>query len=172
DLADLAGMAAAGAVAFTDDGTPVMNSLLMRRAFEWCRDHGKVLLTHSEDLELARGAVMHEGEVSRQLGLAGVPAAAEGITVYRDIALAELTGGRLHILHVSTAGSVELIRQARRRGVRVSGEACPHHFTLTDECLRGLDSNFKMAPPLRTAADVRAILGGLADGTLAPLSPA
>jgi dihydroorotase len=170
ELADFAGMAAAGAVAFTDDGTPVMNSALMRRAFEWCRDHDKTILTHSEDLELARSAVMHEGEVSRQLGLAGVPAAAEEIIVYRDIALAELTGGRLHVLHVSTAGSVELIRQARRRGVRVSGEACPHHFTLTDECLRGHDSNFKMAPPLRTAADVRAILDGLVDGTLEVIS--
>src|SRR4029077_13379396 len=113
-----------------------------------------------------RGAVMHEGEVSRQLGLAGVPAAAEEITVYRDIALAELTGGRLHVLHVSTAGSVDLIRRARRRGVRVSGEACPHHFTLTDKCLRSFDSNYKMAPPLRTEADVEAILAGLKDGTL------
>ena len=109
---------------------------------------------------------MNEGFESMRLGLRGMPAAAEEVMIYRDIALAELTGGRLHILHVSTAGGVDLIRRGKRRGVRVSGEACPHHFTLTDECLRTFDSNYKMAPPLRTDADVQAILEGLKDGTL------
>ena len=127
---------------------------------------GKAVLVHAEILELTNGGVMHEGGGSRALGLRGMPAAAEEVMVYRDIALAELTGGRVHILHVSTAGSVDLIRRGRRRGVRVSGEACPHHFTLTDECLRGRDSNYKMAPPLRTQADVAAIIEGLKDGTL------
>ena len=109
---------------------------------------------------------MAEGEVSRALGVRGMPAAAEDVMVYRDIALAELTGGRVHILHVSTAESVDLLRRGRRRGVRVSGEACPHHFTLTDECLRGRDTSYKMAPPLRTRGDVAAIIDGLKDGTL------
>jgi dihydroorotase len=109
---------------------------------------------------------MHEGFESMRLGMRGVPAAAEEIVVYRDIALAELTGGRLHILHVSTAASVDLIRRARQRGVHITGEACPHHFTLTDKELRRFDSNYKMAPPLRTEADVQAILDGIKDGTL------
>ena len=126
----------------------------------------KAVLSHAEDLELTHGGVMHEGFESMRLGLRGMPAAAEDIMIYRDIALAELTGGRLHILHVSTAGSVELIRRAKERGVRVTGEACPHHFTLTDECLRTFDSNYKMAPPLRTEADVEALIAGLKDGTL------
>jgi dihydroorotase len=104
--------------------------------------------------------------VSRALGVRGMPGAAEDVMVYRDIALAELTGGLVHILHVSTAESVDLLRRGRRRGARVSGEACPHHFTLTDECLRGRDTNYKMAPPLRTRADVAAIIEGLKDGTL------
>src|SRR5438552_4951947 len=124
------------------------------------------VLSHCEDVELARGGIMHEGFESMRLGLRGMPAAAEEVMVHRDIALAELTGGRLHILHVSTAGSVDLIRRARKRGVPVTGEACPHHFTLTDKCLRTFDSNCKMAPPLRTEADVQAIIEGLKDGTL------
>jgi dihydroorotase len=124
------------------------------------------VLSHSEDLDLTRGGVMHEGFESMRLGLRGMPAAAEEVMVYREIALAELTGARVHILHVSTAGSVELIRRGKQRGVRVTGEACPHHFTLTDKCLRTFDSNYKMAPPLRTEDDVQAILTGLRDGTL------
>jgi dihydroorotase len=109
---------------------------------------------------------MHEGLVSLVLGLTGMPAAAEEVLIGRDIALSEVTGGRLHAMHVSTAGGVALIREAKRRGLRVTAEACPHHFTLTDECLRGFDSNFKMSPPLRTAADVEAIIAGLVDGTI------
>src|SRR5262249_6052613 len=126
----------------------------------------KPVLSHCEDLDLTRGGVMNEGFESMRLGLRGTPAAAEEIMVYRDIALAELTDGRLHILHVSAAGSVDLIRRARQRGVRVSGEVCPHHFTLTDKELRRFDSTCKIAPPLRTERDVQAILAGLRDGTL------
>jgi dihydroorotase len=121
-------------------------------------------------LELTVGAVMSEGAVSVRLGLRGMPAVAEEIMIYRDIALAELTGGRVHILHVSSAGGVELIRQGIRKGIRVSGEACPHHFTLTDERLATFDSNYKMSPPLRTQADVDAILTGLQDDTLSVLA--
>jgi dihydroorotase len=138
----------------------------MRRALEYTKMFDRAILSHSEDLELTRGGVMHEGFVSTQLGLRGMPAAAEEIMVFREIALAEITGGRMHILHVSTAGSVDLIRQAKKRGVRITGEACPHHITLTDERLRSFDSNFKMAPPLRSQRDVEAILDGLVDGTL------
>jgi dihydroorotase len=138
----------------------------MRRAMEYCRMFDKAVLSHSEDLDLTRGGVMNEGFESMRLGLRGMPAAAEEVMVFREIALAELTGARVHILHVSTAGSVELIRRGKQRGVRVTGEACPHHFTLTDKCLRTFDSNYKMAPPLRTDADVQALLEGLRDGTL------
>ncbi|HEV3203060.1 MAG TPA: dihydroorotase [Gemmataceae bacterium] len=166
ELAEIGGLVEGGAVAFTDDGSPVVSAEIMRRALEYCRMFDKAVLSHSEDLELTRAGVMHEGFESMRLGLQGMPAAAEEIMVYREIVLAEMTGGRLHILHVSTAGSVDLIRRARRRGARVSGEACPHHFTLTDKCLRTFDSNFKMAPPLRTPDDVQAIIEGLKDGTL------
>ncbi|MFL5338595.1 MAG: dihydroorotase [Gemmataceae bacterium] len=166
ELAEIGGLVEGGAVAFTDDGAPVVSSELMRRALEYTKMFDKAILSHSEDLELTRGGVMNEGFESMKLGLRGMPAAAEEIMVYREIALAEMTGGRMHILHVSTAGSVELIRQAKKRGARVSGEACPHHFTLTDECLRTFDSNYKMAPPLRSQRDVEAILEGLIDGTL------
>jgi dihydroorotase len=163
---DFKAMAEAGAVAFTDDGSPVFRSAVMRRALEECSRLGKAVLEHAEDLELSQGGVMAEGATSRALGVGGIPGAAEDVVVYRDIALAGLTGGRVHVLHVSTAESVDLIRRGKARGVAVSGEACPHHFTLTDECLRGRDPNYKMAPPLRTAADVRAVIEGLKDGTL------
>jgi dihydroorotase len=166
ELAEIGGLVDGGAVAFTDDGSPVVNSEIMRRAMEYCRMFDKAVLSHSEDLELTKGAVMNEGFESTRLGLRGYPAVAEEIMVFREIALAELTKARLHILHVSTAGSVELIRRGKARGVRVTGEACPHHFTLTDECLHTFDSNYKMSPPLRTKADVQAILAGLRDGTL------
>ncbi len=166
ELAEIGGLVEGGAVAFTDDGSPVASAEIMRRALEYCRMFDRAVLSHSEDSDLTRGGVMHEGFESMRLGLRGMPAAAEEIMVFRDIALAELTGARLHILHVSTRGSVELIRRARARGVRVSGEACPHHFTLTDRELRRYDSNYKMTPPLRTEDDVRALLDGLKDGTL------
>lgn len=166
ELAEIGGLVEGGAVAFTDDGSPVVSAEIMRRALEYCRMFDKAVLSHAEDLELTKGGVMHEGFESMRLGLRGMPAAAEDVMVHRDIILAELTGGRLHILHVSTAGSVELIRQARRRNVHVSGEATPHHFTLTDKCLRTFDSNYKMAPPLRSEQDVQAVIAGLKDGTL------
>src|SRR3989440_2147623 len=166
ELAEMGGLVEGGAVAFTDDGTPVVSAEIMRRALEYCRMFDKAVMNHCEDPELTRGGVMNEGFESMRLGLRGMPAAAEEVMVHRDIALAELTGGRLHILHVSTAGSVDLIRRAKQRGVRVTGEACPHHFTLTDDRLRSFDSNYKMAPPLRTQEDVQALIEGLKDGTL------
>ena len=166
ELAEIGGLVQGGAVAFTDEGSPVVSAEIMRRAMEYCTMFDKAVLSHAEDPELTRGGVMNEGFESMRLGLRGLPAAAEEVMVYREIALAELTGARVHILHVSTAGSVELIRRGKQRGVRISGEACPHHFTLTDQCLRTFDSNYKMAPPLRTEADVQALLEGLCDGTL------
>jgi dihydroorotase len=166
ELAEIGGLVEGGAVAFTDDGSPVVSAEIMRRALEYCRMFDRAVLSHCEDLELTKGAVMNEGFESMRLGLRGYPAAAEEIMVFRDIALAELTGGRLHILHVSTTGSVDLIRRAKQRGVRVTGEATPHHLTLTDKELRRFDSNYKMSPPLRTEADVQAVLAGLKDGTL------
>jgi dihydroorotase len=170
ELAEIGGLVAGGAVAFSDDGSPVESAELMRRALEYTRMFGKAVLVHAEVSELTRGWVMAEGRVSVELGLRGMPAVAEEIMIYRDIALAELTGGKVHILHVSSAGAVDLIRQGRARGVSVTGEACPHHFTLTDDRLRTFDSNYKMAPPLRTQRDVDAILAGLADGTLGVLA--
>jgi dihydroorotase len=166
ELAEIGRLVEAGAVAFSDDGAPVYDAELMRRALEYCRMFDRPILAHEEVLELSRGGVMHEGLVSLVLGLTGMPAAAEEVMIGRDIALAEVTDGRVHVMHVSTAAGVALIRAAKARGVRVTAEACPHHFTLTDESLRGFDANFKMSPPLRTAADVEGILAGIADGTI------
>jgi dihydroorotase len=166
ELAEIGRLVEAGAVAFSDDGAPVADAELMRRALEYCRMFDRPILAHEEVLELSRGGVMHEGLVSMVLGLPGMPAVAEEVMIGRDIALAEATGGRLHVMHVSTAGGVALIREAKRRGARVTAEACPHHFTLTDEGLRTFDSNHKMSPPLRTAADIEAIIAGIVDGTL------
>ena len=166
ELADIGQLVEAGAVAFSDDGAPVYDAELMRRALEYCGMFDKPILAHEEVLELSRGGVMNEGIVSLLLGLAGMPASAEDVMIGRDTALAESTGGRLHVMHVSTAGGVDLVRMAKARGVRVTAEACPHHFTLTDEALRGFDSNYKMSPPLRTAADVEAIIAGIVDGTI------
>jgi dihydroorotase len=170
ELAELGGLVEGGAVAFTDDGAPVYSAEIMRRALEYCKMLDRAVLVHAEILELTQGGVMNEGFVSTQLGLRGMPAVAEDIMIYRDIVLAELTGGKVHILHVSTAGGVDLIRQGIAKGIRVSGEACPHHFLLTDETLRAFDSNYKMSPPLRTQKDVDAILAGLKDGTLSVLA--
>jgi dihydroorotase len=166
ELAEIDRLLAAGAVAFSDDGAPVYDGNLMRRALECCLLYDKSVLNHAEVPELAHGGVMHEGEVSKALGLPGIPAAAEDLMTARDIALAEATGGRLHMMHVSTAGSVEAVRQAKRRGVRVTAECAPHHFTLTDECLRSLDADYKMNPPLRSREHVEACIAGLIDGTI------
>ena len=138
----------------------------MRRALEYAKMFDRVIMQHCQVPELTVGGVMNEGFESMRLGLAGMPAAAEDIMVARDIRLAEITGGRLHIQHISTARSVELVREGKRRGVRVTAEACPHHFTLTDERLRTFDSNYKMNPPLRTWSDIEAVIGGLKDGTI------
>jgi len=143
-----------------------MNSLLMRRALEYARTFDLLIISHCEELDLGAGGVMHEGLVSLQLGLRGLPAAAEEVMVFRDLTLARLTGGRLHIAHVSTAGSVELIRRAKKDGIPVSAETAPHYFSLTDEAVRGFNTHAKMYPPLRQARDVQAIRAGLADGTL------
>lgn len=166
ELAEMGAMVAGGAVAFSDDGAPVKSAEIMRRALEYCQMFDKPVLNHCEDLDLCKDGVMNEGEWSMKLGLRGYPAAAEEIMVARDIILAELTGGSLHVLHVSAAGAADLIRRGKEKQVKVTGEACPHHFLLTDECLRNYDSNFKMSPPLRTKKDVNAIIQGLKDGTL------
>jgi dihydroorotase len=166
ELAEIGQLVKAGAVAFSDDGSPIYNPELMRRAFEYCLMFDKPVLNHSEIRELTEHAVMHEGLTSLILGLSGMPAAAEDVMASRDIALAEATGGRFHLMHVSTAGSVDAVRRAKRRGVRVTTEVTPHHFTLTDECLRSFDSNFKMNPPLRGREHVEAVIAGLVDGTI------
>ncbi len=166
ELAELGQLVQAGAVAFSDDGAPVYDAELMRRALEYCRMFDKPILNHAEVRELTQGGVMHEGLVSLILGLPGMPAVAEDVMTARDIALADATGGRIHIMHVSSAASVDLIRRAKGRGIRVTTEVCPHHFTLTDECLRAFDSNFKMSPPLRGQKHVDACIAGLVDGTI------
>jgi dihydroorotase len=170
ELAELGQLVAGGAVGFTDDGAPVASASLMRRALDYARMFDKVIMQHCQVPELTEGGVMNEGFESMRLGLPGMPAAAEDIMVARDIRLAEITGGRLHIQHISTARSVELVREGKRRGVRVTAEACPHHFTLTDERLRTFDSNYKMNPPLRTKVDVEAVIDGLRDGTIEVLA--
>jgi dihydroorotase len=166
ELAEMGQLVEAGAVAFSDDGAPVNNAELMRRAFEYCLMFDKPVLNHAEVRELSQHGVMHEGLTSLVLGLSGIPAAAEDVMTSRDIALAEATGGRLHIMHVSTVNSVDAVRRAKSRQVRVTAEATPHHFTLTDECLRTFDSNYKMNPPLRGREHVEAIIAGLADGAI------
>jgi len=163
-LAEFGEMKEAGVVAVSDDGLPVQDSQLMRRALEYAGDYGLVVISHSEEPSMSHG-VMNEGEVSTRLGLKGIPAAAESIMVYREIALAEYTGKRVHIAHVSTAMSTDLIRSAKARGVLVSAETTPHYFTLTDEAVEGYDTNAKMNPPLRSEQDRQAIRQGLADGT-------
>jgi dihydroorotase len=166
ELAEIGQLVEAGAVAFSDDGAPVYDAELMRRAFEYCRMFDKPVLNHSEIRELTQRGVMHEGLVSMVLGLPGIPAAAEDVMTSRDIALAEATGGRLHVMHVSTVGSVDAVRRAKRRGVRVTAEVTPHHFSLTDESLRSFDANYKMSPPLRGSEHVAACIDGLADDTI------
>lgn len=166
ELAELGQLFEAGAVAFSDDGAPVYDAELMRRACEYCLMFDKPILNHAEVRELTHGGVMHEGLVSLVLGLPGMPAVAEDVMTARDIALSDATGGRVHIMHVSSAGSVDLIRRAKGRKVRVTTEVCPHHFTLTDEELRQFDSNYKMSPPLRSKKHVDSCIAGLVDGTI------
>ena len=165
-LTEMAELKAAGCVAFSDDGVPVANSGLMRRALEYSQVVNLPVISHAEEHELVGAGVMNEGDVATRLGLKGIPNAAEDTMVARDIALAELTGGRLHIAHVSTRGAVELIKCAKARGVRVTAEATPHHLALTDEAVEGYDTNAKMNPPLRSRVDVEALRQGIKDGVI------
>lgn len=165
-LTEMGELKEAGCVAVSDDGVPVMKSSLMRRALEYSKIFGIPVISHAEDKDLAGDGVMNEGEVSTRLGLKGIPNAAEDAFVARDIMLAELTDWRLHIAHVSTRGSVELVRGAKKRGLKVTAEAAPHHLALTHEAVRGYNTNAKMNPPLRSQDDVMALREGLRDGTI------
>jgi len=168
ELAEFGELKAGGCVALSDDGKPVMSSSLMRRALEYARVSGLPLTVHEEDLALVGKGVMHEGPAATRLGLKGIPGQAEEVMVLRDLALAELTGGRLHIAHLSSAGAVRAVREARRRGLAVTAEVTPHHLTLSDEDVArsSYSTSFKMSPPLRSAEDVAACVEALADGTI------
>jgi len=165
-LVDFAALAEAGAVAFTDDGRPVKTAGLLRQALEQTRELGTPISDHCEDPSLSAGGVINEGPVAAQLGVRGIPNTSEDVCVARDLVVAEATGGRLHIAHLSTARSLDMVRQAKRRGVRVTCEVTPHHFALTDEAVLKYGTHAKMNPPLRSAADVEAIRAGIADGTV------
>jgi dihydroorotase len=178
-LTEILKLAQMGAAALSDDGRPIMNAELMRRAMEYAKDCDLVVIDHCEDENLSACAPLNEGVTAAALGMRGTPWAAETVMVLRDIALSELTGSRIHIAHVSAAQSVQAVREAKKRGVAVTAEASPHHFTLTEDSIKGYDADFKMNPPLRSAFDRAAILEGLSDGTIdaiasdhAPHSPA
>jgi len=166
ELTEMADLRAAGCVAISDDGRPVANAAVMRRAMEYSKIFDLLVISHCEESKLSDKGVMNEGSVSTELGLRGIPNAAEEIMVAREIALAELTKARVHIAHVSTAGSVRIICDAKVRGVKVTAETCPHYFSLTEEAVQGYNTLAKMNPPLRTAQDVAAIKQGLKDGTI------
>ena len=165
-LSEMGDLKDAGVVAYSDDGRPVTNNELMRRALEYSKMFGLPLIQHSEVLDLTEGGCMNEGLVSTELGLKGMPVEAEDVMVYRDIALLEKTGGRLHVAHISSGKSVELVRTAKAKGLPVTCEAAPHHFILTDDAVRGYDTNTKMSPPLRTQWDIDEIKKGLQDSTI------
>ena len=165
-LAPIGSLKNAGAIAITDDGKCVQDNQLMRKALEYCHMFDLCVMDHCQDESLTQGAVMNEGEVSVRLGLTGWPSAAEDLIVARNIILSKMTGAHIHVQHISSAGSVELLRQAKKEGVNITGEAMPHHMALTDECLTAYDANFKMNPPLRTEADRLAVIEGLLDGSL------
>jgi len=165
-LTEFGDLKEAGAVAVSDDGLPVINSEIMRRALEYASYHGLTVISHCEDLSLSENGVMHEGTVSTQIGLPGIPSESEEIMISRDIALAKLTGCPVHIAHVSSAGSIELIKRAKESGVPVTAETAPHYFSLNHNAVRGYDTNTKMKPPLRTEDDVEAVKMGLADGVI------
>lgn len=166
ELAEIGDLFEGGAVALSDDGSPIMNSEVMRRVLEYSRMFDLVVISHCEDQHLSAGGLMNEGFNSTLLGLRGMPAAAEDVQVARDLILAELTGARLHIAHVSTAGAVRLIRDAKQRGVRVTAEVTPHHLCLTDDAVSSYDTSTKVNPPLRSRQDVAALFEGLQDGTI------
>jgi len=165
-LDPIAEMAEAGAVAISDDGSPIMNAEIMRRALEYSNMFNIPILGHEEDANLSHNRHMHEGFYSTKLGIQGIPSLSEEILVARDIMLTEFTGGKFHVCHISSAGSVELVRQAKTKGLNVTCEVTPHHFTLTDKEVESFDTNTKMNPPLRSKQDVQAILDGLKDGTI------
>jgi dihydroorotase len=164
-ISPMAELVEAGAVAFSDDGVAIKTSSVLRRAFEYANMYNAPIIEHCEDETLAEGA-MNEGKNSTLLGLPGLPSVAEDIIVSRDILMAEYTGGRIHIAHISTKNAVNLVREAKKKGIKVTAEVTPHHFTLTDDTLKNYDTNFKMNPPLRTQEDVDAIIKGLKDGTI------
>jgi dihydroorotase len=166
ELAEIGELVKAGCRAISDDGRPVTNSEVMRRALEYSKIFNIPVINHCEDPQLVGDGVMNEGIVSLDLGLKGIPAVAEEVMVARDLLLAEQTGGNLHLAHVSTGGSVRMIREAKQRAIKVTAEACPHHFMLTEEAVRDYNTAAKVSPPLRTQADVQAIREGLADGTI------
>lgn len=166
ELAEMGEMKAAGAVAVSDDGRPVPNAGIMRRAMQYAKDFDLPVVDHCEDRSLSSGGVMHEGRISLLLGLKGMPALAEEIDVVRDIILAKETGAHIHIAHVSTKGAIEAVRRAKNEGISVSCEVTPHHFTLTDVAVEGYDTNTKMAPPLRSEAHLEALIEGIRDGTI------
>jgi dihydroorotase len=166
ELAEMGELASAGVIAFSDDGEPALNSHLMRQALDYSRAFDLPIIDHCEDKALSEGGQMNEGIISTRLGLRGIPDAAEEIMVARDLALAKLTGGRLHIAHVTTEGSVELIRRAKEKGIKVTAEVTPHHLTLTEERVIGYDTNAKVNPPLRTKRDIKALIQGLNDNTI------
>jgi dihydroorotase len=170
ELAEIGQLVEGGAVGFTDAKKPVANAEIMRRALEYTRMFDRPIFNAPQVPELVEGRIMHEGLHSTLLGLRGMPAAAEAIMVGRDIALAEMTEGRLHLMCISTEESVDRIRRAKSRGVRVTAEVTPHHLALTDECLRSFDSNFKVEPPLRTRQHIDALIEGLKDGTIDVIS--
>ena len=165
-LSDMGELKEAGCIGYSDDGRPVMDSELMRRAFEYSRMFGLPCIQHSEILDLTREGCMNEGIISTELGLKGMPVEAEDIMVFRDICLLRKTGGRLHVAHISSGGAVDLVRQAKAKGLPVTCEVAPHHFTLTEEACRNYDTNAKMSPPLRTHEDLELIKEGLRDGTI------
>ncbi|MBN1794117.1 MAG: dihydroorotase [Candidatus Omnitrophica bacterium] len=166
EMAEIGELAEAGCVGITDDGRPVMNSVILRRSLEYAKHFNILVMEHCEDINLSEGGVMNEGATSTRLGLKGIPSASEAILVARDIHLARLAGTGIHIAHVSCAESVELIRQARREGLDVTAHTCPHYFSLTEENCADFDTRFKINPPLRTRRDVEAVIAGLKDGTI------
>ncbi|MGC8735731.1 MAG: dihydroorotase [Dissulfurimicrobium sp.] len=166
ELSEFADLMGAGAVAFSDDGYPVSDPGMMRLALEYAKGLGALIISHAEELALSSGGVLNEGRISTILGLKGIPSAAEDIAVFRDVCLAEFTGARLHIAHVSTIGAVQIIRQAKAMGVKVTAETAPHYFSLTEEAVLGYDVNAKVNPPLRTEEDRLAVIDGLRDGTI------
>ncbi|MFH1230891.1 MAG: dihydroorotase [Planctomycetota bacterium] len=168
ELSEMGQLYRGGAVGFSDDGEPIKSAEVMRRALEYSKMFDKPIIDHCEDMDLVRDGVMNESDISVSLGLVGMPSVAEEIMVYRDITLAKLTDGKLHIAHISTKKAVELVRQAKKEGIKVTAEVTPHHLILTDDCIKSsnFNTNYKVNPPLRTKSDIQAVRKGLADGTI------